>query len=197
MNALTGCLGFFLILILLVYAWPLLLILALIVLVYQIYAVIYFKGEKFGAIKETIQNHIRDCNDLNDHIEELKNTALVVNRIDYGEAAYHDNSRWNVKRDALKKRVYAPYIYECSRTVCDNARKEPFKYICKYFGIKADEETLGKFETALNDFSAAEDGKVALKAERRQFWRAFLQIFLGPSKSSARRSWKRISDLRK
>lgn len=166
MNALTGCLGFFLILILLVYAWPLLLILALIVLVYQIYAVIYFKGEKFGAIKETIQNHIRDCNDLNDHIEELKNTALVVNRIDYGEAAYHDNSRWNVKRDALKKRVYAPYIYECSRTVCDNARKEPFKYICKYFGIKADEETLGKFETALNDFSAAEDGKVALKAER-------------------------------
>lgn len=87
MNALTGCLGFFLILILLVYAWPLLLILALIVLVYQIYAVIYFKGEKFGAIKETIQNHIRDCNDLNDHIEELKNTALVVNRIDYGEAA--------------------------------------------------------------------------------------------------------------
>ena len=166
MNALTGCLGFFLILILLVYAWPLLLILALIVLVYQIYAVIYFKGEKFSAIKEKIQNHIRDCNDLNDHIEELKNTALVVNRIDYGEAAYHDTSRWNVKRDALKKRVYAPYIYECSRTVCDNARKEPFKYICKYFGIKADEETLGKFETALNDFSAAEDGKVALKAER-------------------------------
>lgn len=68
----------------------------LIVLVYQIYAVIYFKGEKFSAIKEKIQNHIRDCNDLNDHIEELKNTALVVNRIDYGEAAYHDNSRWNV-----------------------------------------------------------------------------------------------------
>lgn len=44
--------GIFLILILLVYAWPLLLILALIVLVYQIYAVIYFKGEKFSAIKE-------------------------------------------------------------------------------------------------------------------------------------------------
>ena len=55
MNALTGCLGFFLILILLVYAWPLLLILALIVLAYQIYAALYFRGEKFGAIKETIQ----------------------------------------------------------------------------------------------------------------------------------------------
>ena len=166
MNALTGCLVFFLILALLVYAWPLLLLLAVIAIIYQIYASIYFKGESFSAIKGKIQNHIQDCNDLNDHIEELKSTALVVNRTDYGEAVYHDNSRWNVKRDALKNQTYAPYIYECSRTVCDNARKEPFKYICKYFGIKADEETLEKFETALNDFSAAEDGKVALKAER-------------------------------
>lgn len=166
MNTAMGCLIIFVALALVVYAWPLLIVLALIVLAYQIYAALYFRGEKFGAIKETIQNHIRDCNDLNDHIEELKSTALVVNRTDYGEAVYHDNSRWNVKRDALKKQVYAPYICECSRTVCDNARREPFKYICKYFGIKADEETLGKFETALNDFSAAEDGKTALKAER-------------------------------
>lgn len=166
MNTAMGCLIIFVALALVVYAWPLLIVLVLIVLAYQIYAALYFRGEKFGAIKETIQNHIRDCNDLNDHIEELKSTALVVNRTDYGEAVYHDNSRWNVKRDALKKHVYAPYICECSRTVCDNARREPFKYICKYFGIKADEETLGKFETALNDFSAAEDGKTALKAER-------------------------------
>ena len=166
MNTAMGCLIIFVALALVVYAWPLLIVLVLIVLAYQIYAALYFRGEKFGAIKETIQNHIRDCNDLNDHIEELKSTALVVNRTDYGEAVYHDNSRWNVKRDALKKQVYAPYICECSRTVCDNARREPFKYICKYFGIKADEETLGKFETALNDFSAAEDGKTALKAER-------------------------------
>ena len=166
MNTAMGCLIIFVALALVVYAWPLLIVLVLIVLAYQIYAALYFRGEKFGAIKETIQNHIRDCNDLNDHIEELKSTALVVNRTDYGEAVYHDNSRWNVKRDALKKQVYAPYICECSRTVCDNARREPFKYICKYFGIRADEETLGKFETALNDFSAAEDGKTALKAER-------------------------------
>lgn len=166
MNTAMGCLIIFVALALVVYAWPLLIVLALIVLAYQIYAALYFRGEKFGAIKETILNHIRDCNDLNDHIEELKSTALVVNRTDYGEAVYHDNSRWNVKRDALKKQIYAPYICECSRTVCDNARREPFKYICKYFGIKADEETLGKFETALNDFSAAEDGKTALKAER-------------------------------
>lgn len=108
MNTLTGCLVLLLIFALLVYAWPLLLVLAVIAIIYQIYAALYFKSEKFNTIKEKIQTHIHDCNDLNDHIENLKSTALVVNRADYGEAVYHDNSRWNVKRDALKKQVYAP-----------------------------------------------------------------------------------------
>lgn len=146
--------------------WPIFIILVALVVAYQIYAAFYFRGEKFGAVKERIQKHIQDCNDLNSHIEELKGTSLVVNRTDYGQAEYHDKSKWKVKRTALKNQQYAPYIYDCSRTVCDNARKQPFKYICKYFGIKADEETLGKFETMLNNFSAVEDGKEALKAER-------------------------------
>lgn len=148
--------------------WPLYIIIGLVIAGYLIYEAVYFHGQKFQGIKERIQEHIQDCNDLNDHIEELKNTSLVVNRTDYGEAEYHDASRWKVKREALKNLKYAPYIYDCSRTVCDNARKQPFKYICKYFGIKADEETLEKFEEALNDFSAAEDGKVSLKNERDQ-----------------------------
>lgn len=148
--------------------WPLYIIIGLVIAGYLIYEAVYFHGQKFQGIKERIQEHIQDCNDLNDHIEELKNTSLVVNRTDYGEAEYHDASRWKVKREALKNLKYAPCIYDCSRTVCDNARKQPFKYICKYFGIKADEETLEKFEEALNDFSAAEDGKVSLKNERDQ-----------------------------
>lgn len=148
--------------------WPLFAALALLFIAYKVYEVVYFNSQRFLAIKEKIHEHIQDCNDLNQHIEDLKNTSLVVNRTDYGEAEYHDASRWNVKRDGLKSQKYAPYIYDCSRTVCDNARREPFKYICKYFGIKADEETLEKFEAALNDFSAAEDGKVSLKREREE-----------------------------
>lgn len=148
------------------YLWPLLLAATLVAVGYLIYETIYFKSKTFISIKERISSHIQECNELNSHIEELKNTALVVNRTDYGEAQYHDNSKWNVKREALSKNSYAPYVYQCSRTVCDNARKEPFKYICKYFGIKADEETLGRFEEILNNFSAAEDGKTALKNER-------------------------------
>ena len=152
------------------YIWPFLLLAAVLILGcligYFFYERSYFNGSQFAAIKEKIQTHIQDCNDLNQHIEDLKNRSLVVNRVDYGTSQYHDQSRWKVNREALKKQEYAPYIYDCSRTVCDNARREPFKYICKYFGIKADESTLEKIEAALNDFSAAEDGKVSLKAER-------------------------------
>ena len=152
--------------------WPIFIVVGLVYAGYLIYEMMYFRGQKFQEIKRKIRSHIQDCNDLNDHIEELKGASLIVNRTDYGRAEYHDGSRWNVKRDALKKRKYKPYIYGCSRTVCDNARKQPFKYVCKYFGVKADEATLEKFEAALNDFSAAEDGKVALKKEREQIMRS-------------------------
>lgn len=148
--------------------WPVFIVVGLVYAVYLVYEMLYFRGQDFQKIKKKIQAHIQECNDLNDHIEELKSASLIVNRTDYGRAEYHDGSRWHVKREALKKQKYKPYIYDCSRTVCDNARKQPFKYVCKYFGVKADEVTLEKFEAALNDFSAAEDGKVALKKEREQ-----------------------------
>lgn len=50
MNTLTGCLVLLLIFALLVYAWPLLLVLAVIAIIYQIYATLYFKSEKFNTI---------------------------------------------------------------------------------------------------------------------------------------------------
>lgn len=66
----------------------------------------------------------------------------------------------------MQKFQEAKNIYNCSRVVCSNARTQPFKYICKYFDIKPTEENLEKFESVLNDFSAAEQGKVLLKNER-------------------------------
>ena len=51
------------------YLWPLLLLAVIIVLAYKIYEMVYFNGEKFQAIKSRIQNHIQDCNELNQHIE--------------------------------------------------------------------------------------------------------------------------------
>lgn len=57
-------------------------------------------------------------------------------------------------------------VYNCSSTVCKNASSQPFKYLCKYFNIRIDEESLTNFENVLNDFSAADQGKKLLIAER-------------------------------
>lgn len=152
--------------------FPLLVFVAIVAAVvfvgYKLYEFVYFHGEKFKGIKSRIDDHIKDCNDLNDHIEELKNVQLGTDQAQYGHSDYHDNSAWSFKRTELKKIRRASNVYSCSRTVCDNSRKNPIPYVCKYFGFKADEETLAKFEAILNDFSAVEDGKRSLVAQREE-----------------------------
>lgn len=152
----------------LVTIWPLFIVLAAIFIAWEIYEAAYFKGEKFLSIKVRIQSYIDDCNALNQHIEELKEISLEENRVDLGKAKYRDESKWNVKRPKLKNQKYAPNVYNCSKSVCAGARNKPFNYVCKYFGIKADEETLEKFEAILNNFEAAEEGKDALQEERKR-----------------------------
>lgn len=142
------------------------LIIIILIIAYFVYENFYFKSEKFLKIKDNIKEYTKECNDLNEHIEELKNAYIDFKKIDYGQANYIDKSIYNFKRPELKNLRELKNIYNCSLTVCKNAQQQPFKYICKYFNIKTDEETLIKFENVLNDFSAAEQGKVLLKDER-------------------------------
>ena len=157
-------------------AWPFLLggiaIFFCVCFLWGIYQFCYFNSKKFSKIKERINAYTNDCNELNRHIEHLKDTALISNKTDYGVASYHDSSNWNYKRKYLKDQKYAPNIHQCSRTVCNNAKQKPFEYICKYFGIKATEETLSKFETVLNNFEAAEEGKKNLQAEKEKIMKS-------------------------
>lgn len=139
---------------------------AFVIICWKIYEVAYFRSKRFKNTRERIQTYINDCNELNKHIEGLKDTALVVNTSDTGTAEYKDNSSWKMKRPAMNSRKNEPNIHYCSRQVCDSASKSPFKYICKYFEVKPNEETLAQFETILNNFEAAEEGKVSLKKER-------------------------------
>ena len=148
--------------------WPLFLILAIVFIAWKLYELYYYKSPAFLNIKQKIDTYINDCNDLNSHIESLKDSRLISNRTDYGDASYQDASKWNLKRKHLQDQKYQPNIYSCSRSVCDNARKKPFEYICKYFGIKADEETLANFESILNNFEAAEEGKQHLQTEKQK-----------------------------
>lgn len=146
--------------------WYCLIPFVVVFVIWKLYEFIYFRGKSFLSIKERIQSYITDSNNLNKHIEELKQTHIGENRLELGKSSYSDTSKWNVKRPELKKQKYAPNVYNCTRTVCDGARREPFKYVCKYFGIEATEEVLVEFETTLNNFEAVEEGKSALKQER-------------------------------
>ena len=136
------------------------------IICWYIYQYFYYKSEKFIEIKESITEHTKNCNDLNEHIEELKNAYVEIKNTDYGQADYTDKSRYNYRRPELKKSRDTKNAYNCSLTVCNGAKQQPFKYVCKYFNIKTDEDTLSNFENVLNDFSAAEQGKLLLKKER-------------------------------
>lgn len=138
----------------------------ILLLAWGIYEEIYYRSDKFSKIKSQVQDYVRDCNELNDHIEELKNTYFGIDQLDFGNSVYYDNSVYNYKRPELSKQRYATNVYNCSRTICDNARKQPFKYICKYFNLKPNEENLAKIENLLNNFEAAEQGKVLLEKKK-------------------------------
>lgn len=136
--------------------------------IFDIYCCIYYRSDKFKKLKAKITDNTNNCNELNAHIEDLKNSFIDIKKTDYGQADYIDNSKWNFNRPELQKFQKSKYVYNCSSTVCKNAQSQPFKYICKYFNINADEETLSKFEKVLNDFSAAEQGKILLSKEREE-----------------------------
>lgn len=132
---------------------------------WEIYKYIYYKGENFNKLKKDLNNYIVSCNELNEHIEELKETYSEVRKTNYGTAQLNDASRYNFKRKEQLKAKKSEYIYECSAAVCKNAEMQPFKYLCKYFNIKPNEESLESFENVLNNFSAAEEGKKLLSNE--------------------------------
>lgn len=148
--------------------WPIALALFVVIYGYKAYEFFYFRSAKFLAIKSRISAHIQDCNNLNDHIEELKSTQIGTDMSHRGHAERRNNSRWNYKRTEFRKDSNAANVYNCSRDIVAGAQRDPIKYLCKYFGFNADESTLNQFETMLNNFTAAEDGKQALAGEKSE-----------------------------
>lgn len=135
-------------------------------LCYLIFEYFYYKSPQFLELKNSIKINTTKCNDLNNHIETLKKAYVNIKTVNYGQAVYTDQSTFNFKRKELKHLQKDSNIYHCSLSVCKGAEEKPFKYLCKYFSIKANEQTLSNFEKILNDFAAAEQGKLLLKKER-------------------------------
>ncbi len=133
---------------------------------YLVYSEIYFRSKKFNRIKESISEHTNNCNELNHYIEELKGSYINIETYNYGTGKIIDNSVYNFQRKEWSKLVQSNKIYHCSATVCKNASNQPIKYLCKYFDIENNEDSLSKFEKVLNDFTSVEQGKDLIKKER-------------------------------
>lgn len=146
----------------------LLLLAALLFAAYQIYAYQYFRSHRFLAMKEAVAGYTLDCNELNDHIEQLKYSQSHAGAVDYGAAQLADESRHNFKRTHWSSSASTKHVYNCSSSVCKRAGEQPFKYLCKYFNIKPSERTLDLYESMLNDFAAAEQGKSLLIRKKNE-----------------------------
>lgn len=136
-------------------------------LLYLLYVNTYFNSEKFGVIKAGITNHIENCNELNHYIEELKGSYLNITTYNYGRGEMLDKSRYNFRRKEWKRNKGSTQVYQCSASICKNANNQPMKYLCKYFNINKNEDSLSNFEKVLNDFTSVEQGKKLISNERK------------------------------
>ena len=135
---------------------------------YQVYAYMYFNGEEFRAIKRRVHNYAEECNALNGHLRGFKTRESKIRTVDTGSAQLTDSSVYNYQRTNWSKSTNSQLVHECSASVCKSAKNEPFKYLCKYFNIQPDETTLDDFEEMLNDFAAADQGKLLLTKQKKK-----------------------------
>lgn len=138
------------------------------VLGYQLYLLWYFRSQGFIEVKEALDEHVEDCNALNEHIADLKTAYQAVGYQTSGASQLTDNSLFKFSRSEWAKTVHSAWTLNCSATVAKGAHNQPFKYLCKYFNIPADEDSLEKIEYAFNNFSAAEQGRELLVKEREE-----------------------------
>jgi hypothetical protein len=126
----------------------------------------YFASEEFLLQKRKIEEYVCECNELNDHIAELKSIQDEIQTNNRGVGTLNDVSAYSFQRRSWNDRIKGRNVHDCSRSVINNAQNNPFKYLCKYFEIRPDETSLADFESMLNDFSAAEEGALLLTEKR-------------------------------
>lgn len=136
---------------------------------WKLYLNHYYNSEEFLQLKKKISNNVNESNNLNQYLNSMK-VHCDFNKEELGCSIIKDDSNFNYKRNKNKLLHNSKYIYNCSLNVCKNAHNQPFKYLCKYFNISLNEETLIVFETLLNNYSSIEEGKTLLITEKEKIF---------------------------
>ena len=63
--------------------------------------IIYFNSTKFKKLKELLIENTIKCNELNEHLSELKSQFADYHSQDYGRSIYQDKSLYNYNRPLI------------------------------------------------------------------------------------------------
>ena len=103
-----------------------------------------------------------------DYVVELKHKSETnfQSKTQLNIGTYNDNSKYNFSRRNYAFVNHRNNVYNCSLQVCRNAQNKPFDYVCKYFNINADEQTITVFENMLNNYLAMEQAMLILTNQK-------------------------------
>lgn len=147
------------------------LILLIMFFVFKLYENNYFNSDKFKRKKDEIFQYIKDCADLGNYIDEIKNRYQDVFSLNkFGFAETNEDSRYNYKRVNLTKDRLNNHTYNCSLNIVKKAEESPFIYVCKYFNIDKDEETFENIQQMLNDFISINEGMIINQKQRNKIY---------------------------
>ncbi len=121
--------------------------------IYLLYRVIryyrkqhYFLSDEFITHKIQIDEFVREYNEIAKYVVQFKSISLQSYSSDkykYAHVATGNNtSSYNIQRNRNKVNHQSKYVHKASLQVVRNAELEPFKYLCKYFDFKPNEENL-------------------------------------------------------
>lgn len=158
--------GILLLIALLVYAWPALLALFVIWVIYRIILHIrkekYFGSEAFLTQKQALEAVVQEHNDIVAYVDQLRNEgSFVLGTSDTGKyahlATFENTSHHKYRRDRNVANYQDPNVHNCSLQVARNAAADPLKYLMKYFEIRPLEEHLEAVEELGESISRLEE----------------------------------------
>jgi hypothetical protein len=121
----------------------------------------YFASEEFLGLRAEIASVVSEHNEVVDYLAEIRSEgSFELGASSTGQyahlASFQNTSSWNNRRDR-NVAVYAPHVHNASLQVIRNASREPIKYLMKYFGVKADQDTLADVQRVSDDITRLED----------------------------------------
>ena len=106
----------------------------------------YFLSDEFITHKIQIDKFVKEYNEIAKYVEQFETISLQSDSSDkykYAHVATGNNtSSYNIQRNRNKVNHQSKYVHNASLQVVRNAELEPFKYLCKYFDFKPNEDNL-------------------------------------------------------